>query len=221
MALGWRKEYLRYQLFFLNIVNLYKQREDLKMFLEILLSLLTISIFGAFALRPTILTITQLIKDIKAKEEIVVKMEEKIKNLEIAQTLLEDESASLPIVHSSVPSFPQPDVFARQIEALSAKNSVTILAFSIDKTTLLGKPPAPKSSKELKPLPQNSSALEFSLSVKGNYSNLFNFLQETENLRIPVLIDSAGLNLSKLQEEKFLTLVVSGRTPYLGLNPEK
>ena len=39
MALGLRKDYLRYKSYFLNIVSLYKRKEDLRMFLEIMLSL--------------------------------------------------------------------------------------------------------------------------------------------------------------------------------------
>jgi hypothetical protein len=60
MALGWRQGYSRYRAYFLNIYNLYKQRPDLRMFLEILLSLGAIAIFAAFAVRPTALTIVQL-----------------------------------------------------------------------------------------------------------------------------------------------------------------
>ena len=40
MALGWRKDYLRYRSYFLNIVSVYKQRRDLKAFLELILTLL-------------------------------------------------------------------------------------------------------------------------------------------------------------------------------------
>lgn len=191
------------------------------MFLEILLSLTTISFFSLFALRPTALTISQLLKDIKMKEGTVAKMEQKIENLETAQLLLENENARLPIINSAVPNSPKPDVFSRQIEALASKNSVTILGISIGETVLLGKPLTQKVSKEFTPLPQDSLGMDFTVNAKGSYQNLFTFLKEIENLRLPVLIDSVGLNLSKSEEEKILTLVVSGRTPYLGANPEK
>ena len=81
MAGGWRSNYLRYRSFFLNIYNVYKRRPDLKMFMEILLSLGTISFFAAFALRPTALTIVDLLEQIDEKETTIEKMDQKIQNL--------------------------------------------------------------------------------------------------------------------------------------------
>ncbi len=80
MALGWRKDYLRYRSYFLNVLNLYKRKEDLRMFLEIMLSLSAISFFSIFALRPTFLTIATLLKEINAKKGTIITMDTKIKN---------------------------------------------------------------------------------------------------------------------------------------------
>ncbi|MCK4588646.1 hypothetical protein KAT60_02400, partial [Candidatus Woesebacteria bacterium] len=87
MALGWRRGYLRYKSYFLNVIVVYKRRKDLRMFLEITLSLVTISFFAVFALKPTLLTIAELTKEIKTKEETVAKMDEKIQNLERGQQI--------------------------------------------------------------------------------------------------------------------------------------
>ena len=43
MAVGWRKDYTRYQRYFLNLFAVYKNRDDVKAFLEIVLSLATIT----------------------------------------------------------------------------------------------------------------------------------------------------------------------------------
>jgi Tfp pilus assembly protein PilO len=216
MALGWRKNYFRYQTFFLNIVNLYKQKQDLRIFLEILLSLTTISLFGVFALRPTLLTISQLVKDIKTKEEAVVKMETKIANMETVQLILDQEVNQLNMINASVFDIPLPPVFARQIEGLAAKNSVSVLGMSVDEVTLLGKTFTQKSSKEEKPLPAGAYAMNFSLNTQGSYPNLFSFLKDLEALRLIVKIDSLNISAAKSQTEKILTLAVSGRIPYLG-----
>jgi hypothetical protein len=220
MALGWRKEYFRYKTYFLDIVNLYKQKEDLRMFLEILLSLATVSFFGIFALKPTLFTITQLLKDIKTKEETVAKMDTKIANLETAQSILDQNTAKLALVNSAIFTAPKPEVFSRQAEGLAKKNSVSLLGLTLGEATLVGKATPPKASKELKSLPAEAFEITFSLSVSGTYGGLFSFLKDLEGSRLPFWIDSFTVSTAKVKDQKLLTLVVSGRIPYLG-NYEK
>lgn len=216
MAQSWRKEYSRYKSFFLSIADLYRKKRDLRMFLEILLSLTTISFFGIFALRPTLLTISQLIVDIKFKKETVSKMDTKIKNLETAQQILDKETFRLSLLSSSVFDTPRPEIFARQVEGLSSKNFVNILGITVGDVAILGKIKAVKASTELKPLPEDALGVDFSTSATGSYQQLYSFLQDIENLRIPLKIDSYSITSSKVNEQTLLTLVVSGRIPYLG-----
>ncbi|MDP1710294.1 MAG: hypothetical protein Q8L28_01635, partial [bacterium] len=87
MAQGWRKEYSRYKEYFLNVVNLYKQRADLRVFLEIILSLTTITIFAIFALKPTAVTIIGLVNEIKDKENSLSGLNQKINDLKTARNI--------------------------------------------------------------------------------------------------------------------------------------
>ncbi len=205
MALGWRKDYLRYKSYFLNVLNLYKRREGLRMFLEIILSLVTISFFSVFALRPTFLTISALLKEINTKKETVVKMDTKIKNLQTAQNVLRQESARIPILEFAIPQFPQPQNFAHQIEGVAATTQTQILGIRVDETSLKGELPA-----------KDPGAMGFSVSTTGNFQNLFSFLKNLENLRSPIKVDILGMSLSKREEGNILTLVVTGKVPYLG-----
>jgi hypothetical protein len=218
MALGWRKEYIRYKSYFLNISRIYKEREDLKIFLEIILSLVAISFFGLFAIRPTFLTIAQLIKDIKNKEETIVKMDLKIGNLQTAQKVLEEEAGKISVLDSSIPTIPQPDIFVRQIEGLALENSVTIMGIAINGIVIKGNqtPNTDQKSNEVSPLPDGANGMGFSLSTTGNYQNLVSFIEKCQLLRIPVKIDIWGINLSKTEGGNILSLIITGRVPYLG-----
>jgi len=217
MALGWRKEYIRYKSYFLNISRIYKEREDLKIFLEIILSLVAISFFGLFAIRPTFLTIAQLIKDIKNKEETIVKMDLKIGNLQTAQKVLEEEAGKISVLDSSIPTIPQPDIFVRQIEGLALENSVTIMGIAINGIVIKGNqtPNTDQKSNEVSPLPDGANGMGFSLSTTGNYQNLVSFIEKCQLLRIPVKIDIWGINLSKTEGGNILSLIITGRVPYL------
>ncbi|MDP3994652.1 MAG: hypothetical protein Q8P91_02390 [bacterium] len=208
MAQNWRKEYLRYKSFFLSISDLYRKKRDLRMYLEILLSLATISFFGVFALRPTLLTISQLVVEIKSKKETIAIMNIKIKNLESAQQILLQETYRLPLLDTSVFDTPKPEVIARQFEGLSNKNIVKISGLSFEKTTL-------------KPLPENSEAINLTVSAAGSYQGLYSFLKDVENLRIPVQIDTFQIGTAKAEDKTFLTLAISGRIPYLGNHEKK
>lgn len=214
MALGWKKQYLRYKGFFLNILAVYKNRQDVKIFLELILSLTTVSFFAIFALRPTLVTIAQVVKDNRTKEETITAMDEKIQNLRLAQEVYNKETSRIPLIRSSIPLFPQPEMFVRQIEGLASKNAVSIIGFNINSVTLVGQ----KESKQQtipSVLPENARGLEFSISASGNYSSLKNFLTELENLRRPVKIISTTLNASVSEQNRTLVLSVSGITPFL------
>lgn len=214
MALGWRKDYLRYKTYFLDIYNVYKQRKDLKMFLELLLTLATVSFFAAFALKPAILTIIDLVREIKKKEETVSKMDTKIQNLQQAQILFTQETARINLLETTVPEKPEPDNFVRQIEGLTASHPITLLGVSINEITLLGEEKIKRKTDELEELPGNAGKLSPSLSITGTYQGVLSFLSDLENMRRPIKIDTISI-LSSGVEGQNLVLAVSGRTPYL------
>ncbi len=218
MALGWRKNYLRYRSYFLNIANIYKQRPDLKVFLELILTLATISFFVLFALKPTLLTVIELLKEIEAKEETVEKMNTKIQNLQQAQTLYIQEGTRIKLLETALPDNPAPDLFVRQMEGLATNYSVNLLGITIGEVTLLGEEKEKRSKVELQPLPEGSKGITFSVSTAGSYQGLVNFLSALENMRRPVKIDTLNILSPQLEEAQNLILVIAGRTPYLKEN---
>jgi Tfp pilus assembly protein PilO len=218
MALGWRKDYLRYRSYFLNIVNVYKRRQDLKAFLELILTLAAISFFALFALKPTLLTIIELLREIEKKEETVDKMNTKIQNLQQAQTLYIQEEARIKLLETTVPGNPAPDLFVRQIEGLATSYPVNLLGITIGEVTLLGEEKEKRSKSELEPLPEGSKGITFSISIAGSYQGVVNFLSALEDIRRPVKIDALNILSPQLEETQNLILVVTGRTPYLKEN---
>ncbi len=215
MALGWRGGYLRYKSFFLNVIATYKRRKDLKMFLEIILSLITISFFAVFALKPTVLTIAELIKEIETKEEVVAKMEEKIQNLDRAQSLYSQEETNILLLKDAIPSTPAPDSFARQIEGAISKHSISILGISIGEATLVGEEKSQRKKEDFEALPGGGQGISFSISASGDYQALAAFLSTLQNLRRPIKMDAATINSSETDVGRFIVFAITGRIPYL------
>lgn len=213
MALGWKKDYLRSRELFLKLLLLYRKREDIKKFLELMLSLATVLIFSIFALKPTILTISQLIRDNKVKEESIQKMDTKIKNISLAQNSLQENANKIPIIYSSMPESPSPETVMRQVEGLATLNSVKILGSSFGETTLIGQEKEKGKTKEI--FPEGIKGFSFSISATGNYTSLLNFLKNIENLRRPIRVNSVNLSSSNTDIEKVIVILISGDIPFM------
>lgn len=215
MATGWRGQYQRYKEFFLNIADLYKKRPDLKMFLEVILSLSTVIIFLIFALKPTILTIIELTKEIKEREETVAKLDSKISNLRSARSAYDSVSESLEILKSAIPNSPVPQTLASQIEFLAAKNGVSVLGISIDEVPIEGEAKQKKTAGDLKPIFEDTLEAPITMSVSGQYSSLVSFIRDMENARRPLKIDILGISSSVSDAGVVIVAVITGRVPYL------
>lgn len=211
MATSWRQQYLRYRKYLTDLVTLYKRRRDLRMYMELLMSLAAIVIFALFALRPTFLTIAQLIRDIKAKNATIDQMDEKIQNLATAQSTYNQRSTDISVLKLAVPSAPSPETFARQIEGVAQKDQVVLLGTSMGKAVLAGTTEAQKEDD----LPPGAVGLEVSISATGSYDSLATFLTDLENMRRPIKTDSLSVSATQQdQPDSTIVLVLTGRIPY-------
>ena len=215
MALNWKRDYVKYKELFLKLLIIYKKRNDVRMFLEILLSLITITIFSIFALKPTLLTISQLIKDNREKEETINKMEQKIKNIATAQNIYSQNIEKISLIEQAVPNTPTPENLLRQIEGIAYTNSVTVIGSSVNEVVLIGEEKKKKNKNEIKNLPENVSTITFSVNLTGSYLSLYSFLFDLENSRRPLIINSININSSKKENESIIVMLITGQTPYI------
>ncbi|MFV1916963.1 MAG: hypothetical protein ACC618_00530, partial [Patescibacteria group bacterium] len=215
MGPSWRKNYLRYKRLFLTYLGRYKERQDMKMFLEVLLSLFTISIFSIFALRPTLVTIAELIKEIETKKELISQMDAKIQDLGKAQSLYDKEIGRIKLLSTSVPNNPSPDTFIRQIEGLSGKHTVSILASSLGESVLTRKSTLQNATSVEDIVQAASGELSFSVNSTAEYASLYTFLSDLEKTRRPIKFNILTINSSNTIGGKILVFVANGAVPYL------
>jgi hypothetical protein len=216
MNSDWRKDYIRYRSLFSNLVSGYKTRADLKVYLEVMLSLVTISVFTIFALRPTVITIAQLLKDIDAKKTVLAQMNAKIESLARAQSVYEAERSRITLLDNAVPKASKADVFARQIEGLIGAHKVDVISFNQTKGVIVGTEVV--SAAPLTTIPEGASASTFSLSVStgvDNYEALSTLLSDLEKLRMAQILENVKVSKGKEKEEQKLILFVQGELPYL------
>ncbi|HEX7542661.1 MAG TPA: hypothetical protein VF385_01090, partial [Patescibacteria group bacterium] len=103
-----------------------KQRENKKFVrsIEISGTFILISFFTFFAIKPTLLTISKLVGDIKAKELLVKQLKSKINDVIISQDLFSQVQEKYALVESSLPTSPRFYQAASQIVGLTEKNQI-------------------------------------------------------------------------------------------------
>lgn len=219
MATNWRGQYSKYREFSLNLLAIYKERQDVKAFLELVLSLSTLIVFIVFALKPTALTMISLTSEINEKQNTLNGLNQKISDLQTANSIFSQNQNVIPDIDNAIFTVPQPVTIAKQIIGVAKNDSVTILGVSIGKAVIIGKGGGTKEAENIKPLPESANALPVSISVKGSYSDLNKFVKDIENLRIPVYVDSLTINSSQSETANTIVQLINGRVPYLGNIP--
>jgi len=203
MPAGSPDRYHRYRQYVSGVGTLYKKKKA-RVYTGIILSIFTIAFFGFFAIRPTLVTIGGLLKEIKDKKEVVTQMDQKIDNLNRAQTNYARIENDLDLVEESLPLDPDLPILIKQLESLARLSLVTIESLRFDKTNLQG---------EIET--EEGQATSFSLGLAGDYENLKEFLKSLDTLRRIISVESFGFS-SKIKEEvQLLRLSISAEANYL------
>lgn len=201
MEINFQTYYRRYSRYFKNINRFYLNKK-IRVYTEAVLTLFAIAFFLGFAIRPTVITITSLIKEIKEKKEVSNSLENKINALTLAQQNYQAVEKDLFLVDQSLPLSPSLNELIRQVEALSLKNGVGIEGFQFSNIELK----KTKSSEE--------KEIEFNLVVYGEYQNLKNFLTDLINLRRLINFDNLILKERK-KESGELVLSLRGKAFFM------
>ena len=223
MASRWQENYQLYRRYVRNIALLYQKRKDIQTYVELLLSLSVIAIFGLFAIRPTVVTITSLFTEIETKEETIAKLDSKIDALTRAQTLFDQNRIQLALVDSVVPDEPLPDIFTRQFEGLTQLNSTELLSVNVGEVDILGTANIVAQQQindediEVDLYPEELDSVEFGADVGGTFDTLTTLIREVENMRRPLFGDSVTLRIADDDELSSDQLIfsITGRAPFL------
>lgn len=216
MKIDWRQNYQNYRKIFLKNYEYYKSREDIRSYLELVLNLVAISVFSLFAIKPTAITIIDLNKEIKAKEETLKKMNNKINNLQQAQAIIENKESSIKLLEESIPKEHQAEDFMRALGGVATINNLDINSISTQNIPIIGTPKEIEKSK-LK-LPEEIKTIHFSASFKGNFSDIIEFTKKMENFIRPIEFESTSLSkkVNETEEENTeeLSLSIIMNLPY-------
>lgn len=196
----------RYSRYFIYIKPVFRN-PYVKTYSSLVFSLITITIFSLFAIRPTIKTILSLREDISSQKLILEQLKQKTSNLENANRNY--EAIDLKTRENLKSLLPDQVIVGKLIDNLSTiatqnEASISGLQFqpleieNIDKNGELIK------SKVVE--------ISFTLNTFSGYPNLINLLDALSNINRLISIDS--VNLNKLDSGS-LIMSINGRSYYL------
>lgn len=158
--------------------------------LAVVLSLFVMSVFIVFALRPTIISITNLKKTIAESEKTLKQLDAKVVSLQKASSQLEAIKPLLNSINTSIPNLgAEYAPLANSVETLAAQTGVKVENESISGTLLF--------SRVLSPFTPNKNqkiiSMPFSIRVTGSYAAISEFMTKLLKMERIVLAESISI----------------------------
>jgi Tfp pilus assembly protein PilO len=196
-----------------TVQNFYNQSPGMKITVQLLLSVFATAFFIFFAIRPTLTTITTLLKKIEDQKQVNVKLDTKLAQLtEASQELLKYDE-DLPKIEQAIPEEAKMDQFVARIEKLATESQVS-LAIQFQSFPLVG---TKVNLGNVKEEPKTNATKEankfvtFSFTVSGSLQTVVKFLNGLERIDRAVSLTKMVLQEPTTQQKKYYTLTAVGR----------
>ncbi len=155
------------------------------------------SLFGIFAINPTLSTIITLKKQLADSQLVHEKLSTKISNLSSLQQQYSQLTPDLPVVFDAIPQTAQAPGLMGQVFALSKNMNVQITSLEITNAQLTGGKA------------QDEASYPFSLNARGSYEDLINFAKSLTKINRILSIDS--MSISKDAKLNTIELDIQGQ----------
>ncbi len=191
-------------------LSAFYQKPVAKVSIELFLSIGAVIFFAVFAIRPTLLTMSDLIKEIEDKRQLDKQMAQKIASLSSAQSEFIKNQDRFVVLDSAVPTGPDLLNLFKILEKLASEQQIVITALSLAEV--------PKDV----PLDTTFEQLErknlvFSLGVTGDYGGIRNMVDQISKSQRTIVVDKIIFSVGDVRGAKRLDAVISINAPYYGL----
>lgn len=209
MPYNYRTELAKYRKYYQSLEPL-ASKPSSRTYTTIVFSFLAVSLFGWYAIRPTLQTILFLRREITDKTELNKKMEDKISALIEAQAYYQEIEPLLPFVDQALPVRPDAVPVVVQLRNLASISGVLITTLQIPTVPLLGTNTEETKSSSRGVAPIKESPFSVSVTVQGIYPAVHSFLDGIVTMRRILAIDGISLAPSA-QEASSQSAVLSSR----------
>lgn len=190
------------------LVQFYQQ-PIAKVSLELFLSVGAVLFFALFAIRPTLLTMADLVKEIEDKQQLSQQLDQKIAALSTVQSeylVLEDR---LEVLDHAIPPTPRFEESIKIIEKIASDNRVVISNMQVQQIPTEPEEDIPFEDKERISLP-------ISVTVVGDYPAIRDFIDDVHAVRRTLVVDSVVFSVSDQRNQKKLSGTITINMQYFG-----
>lgn len=177
---------------------------------ELIFTVLAVIFFAVFAIRPTLLTMSTLIKEIDDKNTLNQQLIQKIASLSTVQTQYLNSQERLKVLDTALPSSPNLLNAVLLIEKVASDNNLAILSLE-DKQVPKEDPPGTLFEQKVR------LSTPIKVVVTGSYPAISQFVEGLRNLRREMVVESVSFSLSDGAGKKQLAANVVISVQYFGL----
>ncbi len=191
-------------------LNKFYQNPVAKVSLELFLSLFTIIFFGIFVIRPTMVAITDLIKEINDKQELEQQLERKIAALSTAQEEYNLVKSKIVYLDEATPSQPEIIRSLKTIEKIGADEKIIISSL---RASVI---PEEKRPQILDAGQLTRLDVYLTLQVMGDYPAIKNFIEILHQYRRVFVVEEINFDIRDRDTRETLRASITIRMPYFG-----
>lgn len=177
---------------------------------ELFLTVGLILFLGFFAIKPTIVTMSDLLKEIETKKELDNNLTKKIAALQTAQSEYIKVEPQIDLLNYAIPEQPQIILSTKLIEKIAAESKVVIKSLNISELPDDIDPNTPFSQK-------SKQSVNISANISGDYVSIRQFVEALRNSRKSFVIESIVFALEEDRGNKKLSANVTIEAPYFGI----
>lgn len=214
MGLNYKSSLARYRRYLLML----EENATWRASLFAILSLILILVMILFALRPTVLAISELLIQIREQEALSQKLAAKIENVRVAGELLSGQSEKMKLLDQALPKDPRWMDWIKGFEEAATESGVKINSAQVGPINIKGEfiatPTPPAQTQTTLKLPSGLGKIEFAISATGTYEQTRKFTEILEKKRRLAVIEEVGYSKEK---EGGITTSLRG---WIGYTPE-
>lgn len=189
------------------------QKPVAKVSLELFFSIAAVLFFAVFAIRPTLLTMSDLLKEIEDKEKLDKQFSQKIAALSTVQPLYLQLQDQLSILDDAIPSSPQLIYSLKVIEKIASELQLVISSINVieipDEKTDQDQPVSLTSFERID--------VPLVIIISGDYLSMRQFVESLREYRRSFVIDTIIFTTKELRGARKLEARITISAPYFGV----
>ncbi len=175
--------------------------------LELIFSIVAVIFFAVFAIRPTLQTMSDLVKEIEDKRALDEQLTQKIASLNTAQTQYELFSKQFYLLDEALPKTAQITQALKIVEKIASDNQLIIQNITVSAV--------PSELVTASAGNATRNTLTFNVDVLGDYLQIREFIEDLMDSRRMMIVDQVNFSLgSTRQQQRALTAVIRVNLPY-------